>query len=91
MAYETEERTNPFHDQLTHPAGAGFAITPNDSVDLARTTRAIWVGTGGTLRVILPSGDDITLLNVADGSLLPIQARRVYNTTTTASNLVGLY
>lgn len=73
------------------PAFNGFAITPNDGSDLAADTRAIWVGTGGTLRVILPSGDDITLVNVADGSLLPIQARRIYDTDTTASDLVGLY
>lgn len=75
----------------TSPAVRLVSITPNDTVDLtAWYIRALWVGVGGT--VVVQGLYDLapnTLLNVADGALLPIMVRRVFLTGTTASNLVG--
>lgn len=34
---------------LTGPASAGFAVLPNDNLDLAEITRALYVGIGGDL------------------------------------------
>ncbi len=54
---------------------------------------AIYVGTGGNLRLNTASGGggaDLTLNNVASGQIVPIEVHRVYSTSTTASGLVFL-
>jgi hypothetical protein len=71
-----------------------FAITPNDSTNLAEGTRAIWVGGAGNIKVTLVDDDGnhggFTLVAVPAGTLLPLAARRVYATGTTATQLIGL-
>ncbi len=75
---------------LTSPAEAAQAITPSDSVALARTTRAIYVGGTGDLRVTMLSGDVVTLGSVQAGMVYPLRASHVMATGTTATGLVGL-
>lgn len=75
----------------TGPSSSAFAITPSDSVNLAYPTRALYVGTGGDIVLLL--WDDttvITLKNVLGGSCLPLCVKRVNETDTGASDLVGL-
>lgn len=79
-----------FSSGLDSPAGAGSAITPSDGTDLTVATRAIYVGTGGNLRVIMISGEDVTLTNVVAGMIYPLRVRRVMATGTTAAALAGL-
>jgi hypothetical protein len=74
---------------LTAPANDGFAITPNDDADLTSVTRALYVGAGGDVGVVLVSGASVLLRNVGDGAVLPLRARRVLETTT-AEDIVGL-
>jgi hypothetical protein len=76
---------------IAAPARGGFAITANDSADLAAETRAIYVGGDGNLSLVLVSGDQVTLAGVPAGTLLPLRAIRVRATGTTATQLVGLY
>ena len=72
-------------------AEKGTAIVPNDALDLSIITKGIWVGTGGDLAVVLLEDSvSVILKSVASGSLLPIRAKRVLATGTTAQNLVGL-
>ena len=78
-------------DQLSAPARCGFAIAPSDATDLTAETRAIYVGTGGDLTLVLASGDQVTLTGIGGGMLLPVRARRVKATGTSAAQLVGLY
>ena len=78
-------------DNISGPARRGFSITPSDAVDLTAETRAIYVGAAGDLSLVLSSGDEIGLVGVAGGSVLPERDRRVKATGTTASQLVGLY
>ena len=77
---------------LDSPAIRAFAITPNDSNDLAVSTRAIWTGAGGTIVAILEAdSSSVTFTNVPAGQILPIRAKRVLATGTTASmNMIGL-
>ena len=75
---------------LTGPASHGFAITPDDSADLAETTRALYVGTGGSLAVRMLSGNVVTLSGVVAGSILPLRIDRVLLSGTTAGGIVGL-
>ena len=75
---------------LVSPALGAAAITPSDSVALATTTRAIYVGTAGNLRAQMLSGEVVTFTNLAAGSFYPFRVTQVLATGTTASGLVGL-
>lgn len=75
----------------TRSSISGFAITPNDGVDLATNTRGIYVGGAGNVAVILEDDTaSVTFVAPPVGSVLPIRARRVLATGTTATNLIGL-
>lgn len=74
---------------LTAPASSALAILPDSGADLAFVTRAIYVGAGGNLAVVMRSGSTVTFLDVPGGTILPIRARRVLAATTAAA-LVGL-
>ena len=76
---------------LIDPVEAGYAITPSDTVELTIKTRAIYVGTGGDLTVVLLSGDEVAFVSVPDGTLLPIQVKQVLSTGTDAEDILGLY
>ena len=67
----------------------GFAITPNDGVDLEIETRQIVVGGVGTVAMTLKSGRDVSFVCVA-GQTLQVRATRVKATGTSATSLVGL-
>lgn len=71
---------------------AAAAVTPSDSVDIATgITRALYVGTAGTLVVDTYTNTSVTFVGVLGGTVLPIQVRRVRVTGTTATNIVALY
>lgn len=74
------------------PATRCFAVTPSDSVDLAFTARAIYVGVGGDISILTPgSSTPVVLKNTAAGTVLPVAASRINAAGTTASSLVALY
>lgn len=78
-------------DSLISPAQFCFAIAPNDTGDLDRVTKAIYVGQAGdvTLRA-LDNDNDVTFRNVASGAILDVRVRAVRATGTTAADIVGL-
>jgi len=51
----------------------------------------LYVGTGGNLRVLTASGQDVTFANTVGGTFLPVQVLKVFSTGTAASNLVALW
>jgi hypothetical protein len=63
---------------------------PSDGVPLAQTTRAIYVGQAGDLRLRMASSDVVTLMAVPAGAMLPLRVAQVMATGTTAGALVGL-
>lgn len=73
------------------PAVGGFAIVPSDATSFARATRAIYVGTGGDVAVVMYDGTVVTLVGVPSGSFLPVRALRVNDASTDAEDMVGLY
>lgn len=74
------------------PARALRAVTPNDSTDLEGYVRALWVGGAGNVSVIAAEDTDpVTISGVPAGTILPIRAKRVRSTSTTATNIVALY
>ena len=84
------DRYMTFARGLESPVIDGFSIVPVDDADLPEMTRAIYVGAFGTLSVTLASGTTITLESVASGTILPLRARRVLATSTSAAHIVGL-
>ena len=79
-----------YTDSLIAPAKHAFAITPDDNADLPMATKAIYVGTGGDLVIrLVDSAQDVTLVAVPAGSILPLRVKAM-RTISTASNIVGL-
>lgn len=75
---------------LTSPPAFAFSITPDDTRDLSRPTRALMVRAGGDVALITLGGDQITLPGLLPGAQYAIRARRILSTNTTALGLVGL-
>lgn len=76
----------------TLPAAKCFAITKNDSADLAFVTRGIYVGATGDLAVILDADSSaVTFVGLAAGIIHPLAVKRVMSTNTTATSIVGVY
>lgn len=77
------------------PAASAKTVSPSDSVNFVSVTKALFVGTGGNIAVVLVGEGDsskvTTFTNVLGGTILPVQATRVNSTSTTASNIVALY
>ncbi len=74
---------------LSSPAASVFAITANDSADLAQFTRALNVATSGAVHLETVEGDEATVF-IAAGIAFPVRAKRIFATGTTATGLVGL-
>lgn len=74
------------------PGRTGFAITPDDSNDLAKYAKALYVGVSGDIvgtPIDNADGVNITLKAHAVG-YCPIGFRKILATGTTATNIVGI-
>lgn len=81
----------PF-EQNNSPALNAFAVIPDNSQELTHVTRALFVGTGGDINLVLrDDNNEVLLKNVPSGGLLPVRAKLVKSTDTTAQDIVGLY
>lgn len=76
----------------THPAYAYAAVTASDTVDIpGGPARALYVGTGGDVSVHpVGSSTAVVFKNVGGGTVLPVVAKRVASTATTATDIVAL-
>lgn len=79
-----------FTDGLTSPATAAEAIVPDDVETLEFVTRAIYIGQGGDVNVVLKSGDTVLLRNMQASVFYPLRVAQVLATGTTATGIVGL-
>ncbi|MFY7836465.1 MAG: spike base protein, RCAP_Rcc01079 family [Novosphingobium sp.] len=78
-------------DSPMTPAGTCFPITPHDTVEFERATKAVYVGTGGDLVLRSVNGTaDVTFRNLPAGFILDVRVRAIRLTGTTAADLVGL-
>ena len=85
---------DPFQSMSTgfdSPARGAAAVTPNDSADLATTSRGIYIGAGGDVVVTTVYGHTVTFKAVPQGIILPVCASRILATGTTATNLLALF
>lgn len=84
----------PVSPSLSDPAYSAAMVVPSDSLDFARLPRALYVGVEGDVRVLGIEDDDAEVLvfkNVPAGTVLPFRARRVFQTNTTATDIVALF
>jgi hypothetical protein len=71
----------------TAPAANGAVVVPSDDTTFP-PTRSLYIGTGGDVFIDQPGeGDNIPYYNVPSGTVLPVQATRVYATGTTAQDI----
>lgn len=78
-------------DSLISPARNAFPILPSDTAELADATKALYVGTGGDLKVkLIDAAADVTFVNVPSGSVIAIRVAAVRVNGTTAADIVGL-
>ena len=73
------------------PPERAKAVVPSDGTSLDAIPRALYVGTAGNLAITMAGGDDVTLLNVEAGSMLPLRVTHVKATGTTAANIVAFW
>src|SRR6056297_1947590 len=78
-------------DVAGNPANHAASVTPADGANLVVTSRAIYIGGEGDIRVIMRGGQAVTFTGVPAGTLLPIRAARVTSTGTTATNIISLW
>lgn len=71
--------------------GYHVAVTPNDSADLPNGTALLIVGTGGNLHILDSNGTEMLIEDVGDYTHIPVLARRVYSTNTTAADILAIY
>ena len=85
------DKFSDFIAGLTTPAQSAVALTPNDTADLAKPSRGLFIGVGGTVvATLLDDAAAVTFPNLPNGSVLPIRAKRVWASGTTATNILSL-
>lgn len=85
MDFKTDQGRNSWS------AEGAFAITKSDTTDFTYYVRGIYVGGAGNVVVVNMDGSTVTFAGVPAGTILPVKARRVNSTSTTATDMVGLY
>lgn len=73
-------------DAVSAQANRWVAVTPNDGADLAFVPKALWVNVAGNLALVDADGND-AIFAVAASIPIPLRARRVLATGTTATGI----
>lgn len=71
-------------------SGDVLSVTKADSGSDFAVCRALWIGTGGNVRVLTEKGQDVLFKNVPDGTPLTVRCTRVFATNTTAADILAL-
>jgi len=76
----------------SQPATIAETVTKHDTNNFTRgLCRGIYVGTGGNVAVVFENGTAVTFVGVPSGFVLPVMAKRVNSTNTTAADMVALF
>lgn len=75
---------------LESPATRMFPVTPDDATDLPQIGRALNVAQSGTVQITTSEGDT-AIVYIAAGVAFPLRAVRIWQTGTTATNIVVMY
>ena len=75
-------------------------VVPSDTLDIPSLSTSpeqrnngcvLYVGGTGDIRVLTAGGNDVKFASIATGTFMPVQVLRVFNTNTTATNIVALW
>lgn len=83
-------RQFPDSISLLSPSRDFRAVTPHNTDDLEFLARGLYVGGAGNLVAVREDGTAVTFTGVPAGTILPIVAKRVNATNTTATAIVAL-
>ena len=78
-------------------ANRAVKVTLSNTDNISEGTEApksgvvLYIGTGGDLRVLTVGGDELTFEKIPDGTFFPVQVVRVYESETTATNIIALW
>jgi hypothetical protein len=76
----------------THSSSQYVAATLDADIRYnGKPTRAIFIGTTGTLNVVRPDGVSVAWPSIPAGTVLPIAARQINSSGTSATGLMLLY
>lgn len=75
---------------MNRPYLDGAAVTTSDTTTI-QTTRALYVGGTGNLKVTLEGGATVTLYAVPAGAMLDLAVDKIFATGTSATSIVALY
>lgn len=83
----------PVPSDSSSPAGHLRSVTPHATGNIAgEPCRALWVGGAGNIAVVASGDDDpVILTNVPAGTVLPVRAKAVRVSGTTATGIVALF
>lgn len=77
--------------------GRCAAVTPSDTVDIPAVTGGtnngcvLYIGGSGNIKVTTVGGDEVVFVGLSAGQFVPVQVKRVWSTSTTATNIVALW
>ena len=76
------------------------AVIPNDTADIPSVSTqdgtgnngcVLYVGEGGDVKVTTAGGDTVGFVGLLAGMFVPVQVLKVWNTDTTATDIVALW
>ncbi len=78
-----------YNETASGPADYGFVITPNNDTDLTIPTRSVFAAGAGVIKWNNLK-DEAQTSTVVAGERIPIKAKRILATGTTATGLEGI-
>ena len=85
------DKSEGLQEALHSPANDAADITTHNSNELEYVTRGIWVGGDGNVKVTTARGNTVTFVGAKAGTVIPVRAKIVFATGTTATNLIALW
>ena len=74
------------------------AVTPSDTDNIPSISGGtntqpcvLYIGTGGTLRVLTEGNDDVSFVNVSSGTFFPINVLKVFSEGTNAGDIIAIW
>lgn len=76
---------------LTSPYRHASSITPHDTNELTYVTRGIYIGGAGNVKVTTVEDETVTFNSAAVGQVLPVRAKIIFSSGTTATSIIALW
>lgn len=74
------------------PAIGLYAVTPSDTTVLSPLPRSLYIGAAGNIAIVAEDNTgSVVFVAVSAGQILPVRAKQVLSTGTTAASIVAMY